>query len=161
MKRLSILLSVVVVAAVAGCSNSESSAKPAEAKPAAAAKSAEPAKPAEPVKTAQAKPAGGAPVFPATPAGAEAKQLFEARCVICHGANGQGDGVSAAALNPKPRAYADKAWQASVTDEHIAKAIVEGGAAVGKSALMPPNPDLAAKKEVVDALVAMIRNYGK
>jgi hypothetical protein len=51
-------------------------------------------------------------------------------------------------------------WQKSVTDEHLAKIILEGGAAVGLSPLMPPNPDLADKPQVVDALVAVIRSFG-
>ena len=72
-----------------------------------------------------------------------------------------GDGVAAAALNPKPRSYADKAWQASVDDSMIAKVIVEGGAAIGKSPMMTANPDLKDKPEVVKALVAKIRTYNK
>lgn len=152
MKKVLIALSLAVMAA--GCGNKES--KPA-AEPAAAAPAAPKQEAAQPTAAAPAEAA------PAAAGGAaeEAKQIFSSRCVSCHGATGQGDGVAAAALNPKPRAYSDKEWQASVTDEHIAKVIVEGGMAVGKSALMPPNPDLASKKEVVDALVAMIRAYGK
>ena len=69
--------------------------------------------------------------------------------------------MAAAALNPKPRAFGDKAWQASVDDTYLAKIIVEGGAAVGKSALMPPNADLKDKPEVVKGLVAKVRSYGK
>jgi mono/diheme cytochrome c family protein len=57
-------------------------------------------------------------------------------CVACHGANGKGDGAAAAALEPKPRNYSDSAWQDSVTDEHIKKVILEGGAANGMSPLM-------------------------
>jgi hypothetical protein len=69
--------------------------------------------------------------------------------------------MAAAALNPKPRAFGDKAWQASVDDNHLAKVIVEGGAAVGKSALMAANADLKDKPDVVKALIAKIRSYGK
>jgi mono/diheme cytochrome c family protein len=91
----------------------------------------------------------------------EAKQIFSSRCAACHGANGAGDGAAAAAMNPKPRDYSDKSWQASVTDEQIEKVIVEGGPAVGKSALMPPNPDLASKPKTVIALRELIRSFGK
>ncbi len=80
---------------------------------------------------------------------------------MCHGPQGRGDGMAAESLNPKPRNYGDQAWQASVTDAEIATAIVKGGQAVGKSATMPGNPDLAAKPEVVAALVALIRGFGK
>ena len=43
----------------------------------------------------------------------------------------------------------------------IAKVIVEGGAAIGKSPMMTANPDLKDKPEVVKALVAKIRTYNK
>ncbi|MDQ3263503.1 MAG: c-type cytochrome [Myxococcota bacterium] len=89
----------------------------------------------------------------------EAKTIFSQRCVACHGAAGMGDGAAAAALNPKPRAFGDKAWQASVTDAHIEKIIEQGGSAVGKSPLMPPNPDLVGKP-VVRALREYVRNFG-
>jgi mono/diheme cytochrome c family protein len=70
----------------------------------------------------------------------EARTTFRTVCASCHGERGHGDGAAAAALNPRPRNYADKAWQASVTDEQIRKTILEGGAAVGKSPRMPANP---------------------
>jgi hypothetical protein len=81
--------------------------------------------------------------------------------VVCHGDHGAGDGPGAAAIVPKPRAFADPEWQSSVTDEHIKKIIVEGGAAVGKSPAMPPNPDLKAKDDVVSALVKVVRDFKK
>jgi mono/diheme cytochrome c family protein len=89
------------------------------------------------------------------------KEMFDARCGACHGTSGKGDGPGAAALNPKPRNYSDKAWQASVTDEQIKKTIVYGGAAVGKSPNMPGNPDLDGKPEVVDGLVKIVRGFGQ
>jgi mono/diheme cytochrome c family protein len=99
-------------------------------------------------------PAAAAPA--ATPE-AEASQIFAGRCTPCHGAGGAGDGVAAAALTPRPRNFHDATWQASVTDAHIESIIRLGGAAVGKSAVMPANPDLVAKPAVVAALRAMIR----
>jgi mono/diheme cytochrome c family protein len=91
----------------------------------------------------------------------EAKQTFSTLCVTCHGADGKGDGVAAANLNPKPRNYTDKAWQASVTDDQLAKVILEGGAAVGKSPLMPPNPQLKDKPQVIAELVKIVRGFGQ
>ena len=90
-----------------------------------------------------------------------AKDAYEARCATCHGATGKGDGAGAAALNPKPRNYTDKAWQKSVTDEQIKKAIIMGGAGVGKSPIMPASPDLDSKPEQVDGLVKLIRGFGE
>lgn len=123
------------------------------ADPAVAAPAADPAAPA----AAAAAPADAG----AIPAAAteEAEKIFTSRCVLCHGAGGLGDGAAAAALNPKPRNYTDKAWQATITDADVEKAILLGGAAVGKSNLMPPNPDLADKPDVVRALRAKVRSF--
>lgn len=106
--------------------------------------------------------AAGAEVTPTiSPAAAkEAADIFNTRCALCHGMSGKGDGTAAAGLDPKPRNYGDVAWQSSVTDEQIEKIILGGGAAVGKSALMPANPDLESKPEVVKALRATIRRFG-
>ena len=100
-----------------------------------------------------------APAKPAVYLKGEAAAKWDNLCVSCHGKKGHGDGVAAASLNPKPASFGDAAWQKSVTDEHLTKVIVEGGAAAGKSALMPANPDLADKPEVVKELIAKIRSY--
>lgn len=88
-----------------------------------------------------------------------ARVLFAERCVTCHGDSGKGDGPAGKALNPKPRSFADAGWQAKATNDHLRKVIVEGGTAVGMSALMPPNADLKQKPDVVDGLVAIIRGF--
>ena len=108
--------------------------------------------PAAPVNTADPPPAAA----PATPE-AEAAQIFAGRCSPCHGATGAGDGAASAALNPRPRNFREAAWQSGVTDAQIEQVIRQGGAAMGKSAAMPANPDLDGKPAVVAALRAMIR----
>lgn len=108
--------------------------------------------PAAPVNTADPPPAAAA----ATPE-AEAAQIFAGRCSPCHGATGAGDGAASAALNPRPRNFREAAWQSGVTDAQIEQVIRQGGAAMGKSAAMPANPDLDGKPAVVAALRAMIR----
>lgn len=89
----------------------------------------------------------------------EARKMFVARCASCHGMEGKGDGPGSAALNPKPRNYTDVAWQKSVTDEEIGKTIMYGGAAVGKSPIMPAQADLSSKPEVIAALVKVVRSF--
>lgn len=89
--------------------------------------------------------ASPAPSASAANGDAEAKTIFEQRCTPCHGASGRGDGAAASALTTKPRDYTNADWQKTVTDDDLKKVIVKGGKAVGKSELMPPNPDLESK----------------
>ena len=89
-----------------------------------------------------------------------AQAVYTERCAPCHGINGDGKGAASAALNPKPRDYTNSSWQSSVTDVQIKKTIVYGGAAVGKSPIMPSSPDLDSKPEVVEGLVKIVRKFG-
>ena len=100
----------------------------------------------------------------AAPAGGEQSQaqlIFASACAMCHGADGTGKGPASAALNPKPRDYSDPAWQAGITDDAIKETILKGGAAVGKSPMMPGNPQLGDRPEVLAELVQIIRSFGK
>lgn len=90
-----------------------------------------------------------------------ASRYFKGICAGCHGLGGLGNGSAAAALNPRPRNFTDRAWQASVTDAHIRTTILKGGAAVGKSALMPPQPGLGEDPQTLEALVKLVRGYGQ
>jgi mono/diheme cytochrome c family protein len=95
-------------------------------------------------------------------AAAEAQQYFMMVCATCHGPDGTGNTETGQALNPRPRNYTDPKWQASVTDDEIRTIILKGGAAVGKSAMMPAQQQqLGDKPEVVDGLVQIIRGFGK
>lgn len=91
----------------------------------------------------------------------EAKEIFANRCTTCHGQTGAGDGPASAGLTPQPRNLQSPEWQQSVTDEHIEKIISYGGAAVGRSPMMPPNPDLNSKPELVAALREFVRNLAE
>jgi mono/diheme cytochrome c family protein len=113
------------------------------------------------VSRASAPPS--APAAPGSPPGngaekAEAQQIFQMRCVTCHGPSGAGDGPASTGLTPPPRNFHDPEWQKSVTDAHIEQIIRFGGAAVGRSPAMPGNPDLTSKPEVVIALREHVRS---
>lgn len=108
---------------------------------------ANPAPPPPTSSTAVVKPATADPAV-------AAKTIFQQRCTPCHGNAGAGDGAAAGGLVVKPANFQDPAWQASVTDEHIMKVIQYGGAAVGKDAAMPGNPDLKDP-----AVIAAIKDY--
>jgi mono/diheme cytochrome c family protein len=91
---------------------------------------------------------------------AKAQEIFTQRCVACHGTTGNGDGPASATLEPKPRKFADPEWQKSVNDEYIEKIVKLGGAAVGKSAAMPSNPDLN-DPNVVAGLRTIVRGFNQ
>ena len=83
----------------------------------------------------------------ASDAGASAYGMY---CVTCHGASGKGDGVAAAALNPRPADFSAGAFKYDVNgngakgDVDDIKAIVHDGAAKhGGSPLMAPWPMLS------------------
>jgi len=91
----------------------------------------------------------------------QGKQLFiSLGCSACHGESGKGDGMAAAALDPKPRNYTDAAWQAATTDEHIKQVIMDGGAAHGLDGAMPAHEGRINSDEELAAIVAYIRSLG-
>ncbi|GAB4161638.1 MAG: hypothetical protein Fur0037_28210 [Planctomycetota bacterium] len=89
----------------------------------------------------------------------EANKVFREICASCHGNTGDGDGPGSKTLDPKPRKFKDAKWQDSITDEQIKKTITNGGAAVGKSAQMPAQPQLKVKEDVLNGLVRIVRSF--
>ena len=58
---------------------------------------------------------------------AKGKTAYTNTCASCHGTNGQGDGVAAAALNPKPRNFhKNENWKNPRTISGIFKTLQEG-----------------------------------
>ncbi len=143
--KILLTLSLSALCLLAGCKEQSVAAPPVPVVAVAP-------KAVEPVAAVAAAPADHA---------AAAKELFVGRCTPCHGPNGAGDGPASAGLTPKPANFASPEWQAQVTDAHIEKIILYGGLAVGKSAAMPPNPDLGSKPQVVTALTAHLRGLKK
>jgi mono/diheme cytochrome c family protein len=87
-------------------------------------------------------------------------ELFKQNCAACHGQGGKGDGPAAASLNPKPRDFTDKAVMSGIDDKKILEIVQKGGAAVGKSALMPPMGGALNEAQIQD-IVAFIRTLAK
>jgi mono/diheme cytochrome c family protein len=147
---LPVALAVLITAA--GCARKEPEAPAQAAAPpetAAPAPAATPAPATAPAPEAAAVPAT-APAVAATGNAAGAK-VFKMYCETCHGAAGKGDGVAAAALNPKPANFAAGAFKYDVNgngtkgDIDDIKAIVHDGAAKhGGSPLMAPWSMLSA-----------------
>lgn len=67
-----------------------------------------------------------------------AKAKYDQLCVGCHGVTGKGDGPAASSLKPGPEDFSDCKHMANYSDDFLFKIIKEGGAAVKKSAMMPP-----------------------
>jgi len=80
-------------------------------------------------------------------------------CSSCHGVDGDGKGPAGMALKPPPRDFVT--WtDPSITDDYIAKVISEGGAAVGKSALMAPWGGVLSADELKQ-MVEKVRSFQK
>jgi cytochrome c553 len=150
MSAMRIVLALLVVATA--CGKNTEPPPPSSGSPMAAPESGPSAK-------RQAPPPADKPAANGIPE--ESRVTFESKCAMCHGADGTGNGPAAASLNPKPRNYTDAAWQASVTDDELRAIILFGGQAVNKSPMMPGNPQLKDKPEVIDGLVAIVRSFGK
>lgn len=60
-------------------------------------------------------------------------RLYNANCLICHGANGDGKGPYVEKLDPKPRAFTDLTYFNRKTDREIYDVISKGGIAKEKS----------------------------
>jgi len=86
---------------------------------------------------------------------------FKLYCVACHGETGHGDGIAAAALNPKPRNLSEKAYMDTLSDAHIFKVIKEGGAAVGKSMFMTAWGPVLKTDEAIHDVAAYVRTLAK
>ena len=84
--------------------------------------------------------------------------LYQARCATCHGQTGEGDGPASRGLQPIPRNLRTAAWQDAVSDAHLRTTILSGGAAVGRSSRMPPQPDLASHPQALERLVQHLRS---
>jgi mono/diheme cytochrome c family protein len=68
---------------------------------------------------------------------ADGKAVYEAKCLICHGPGGQGDGPGAALVKTKPQKFTDPAfWQGDVSQK-ISQAVTMGKGEMVKVDLSP------------------------
>lgn len=94
-------------------------------------------------------------VAPTAHAG-DASATYATLCAACHGSNGDGQGVAAAALPVKPANFTAPTFHAERTDDVLRTAITDGGAAVGRSPLMPGFGTQLAGEDLT-AMVAYLR----
>jgi len=74
------------------------------------------------------------------------KTLFQTNCVSCHGAEGKGDGIASASLNPKPRNFTElTGWVNGPKLVQIYKTLQEGipGSAMASFSTIPPEDRFA------------------
>lgn len=89
------------------------------------------------------------------------KELHVKHCQRCHGEQGKGDGPAMKAVKTVKLAdWTNPTEMAKYSDQDLYKITMEGGAAVGKSKLMPAYKGKLKEKEVWD-LIAFIRSLAK
>ena len=86
---------------------------------------------------------------------------YKKLCARCHGDAGRGDGPAAKLLkNQKMGDLSDKAAMSKLSDQDLHKVISEGGAAVGKSKVMPAHKDKLNESEM-KAVVEYVKSFQK
>jgi cytochrome c553 len=90
---------------------------------------------------------------------ARTQRAWKAKCAPCHGDDGKGQTEAGKKMGVTD--MTSPTWQKRLTDDQIKSAMVKGvkEKREGKDVEMPAVPDL--KPEVIDALAAMIRGFGK
>ena len=92
---------------------------------------------------------------------ADEKQLYDFYCAQCHGLTGKGDGPNVTKdFKTDPRNFTSAADMEKLSDADIKNVIMDGGAAVSKSELMPPWSSTIAEADI-DKLAAYIRKLCK
>ena len=87
---------------------------------------------------------------------AKGQALYKQYCSVCHGAEGKGNGPGAAAMNPKPRDHSDGSYMNKLSEAHLTKVVSKGGAAVGRSPLMPAW-ESTMSAEQIQQVIAFVR----
>ena len=93
----------------------------------------------------------------AAEAGAE---IYEINCASCHGAEGEGDGPAAEALDPKPASLADAHLMEDMTDGALFWRVSEGGAFTPFNSTMPPWKDVLSEEQIWQ-VVTFIREFAE
>lgn len=75
--------------------------------------------------------------------------VYRTYCVLCHGANGEGNGRAAARYVPKPANLV----KTRVPDEYKEAIVRKGGQSMGRSPFMPPWGDELTEEQLRDLIV--------
>lgn len=146
--RLSLVSLALGLALAAGCGGSKSSDTPAAGSDGASSAPAQATPPAAPESSATAM------ATPGVPAGDVGARVFAARCALCHGPDGHGDGVASKGLNPKPRNFHDVAYMSTRTDAQLLEVIHNGKGAM-------PRWQGQLSDDEIKAVLAHVRSLAK
>jgi cytochrome c oxidase cbb3-type subunit 3 len=86
----------------------------------------------------------------------QGKRIFDEKCVWCHADSTPAGPSNRSNLNPTPPLINDGAVLNPLSDDYLENVITLGGAAMGKSAIMPPWGRTLTQEDI-RALVAYIR----
>jgi cytochrome c oxidase cbb3-type subunit 3 len=86
----------------------------------------------------------------------QGKRIFDEKCVWCHADSTPAGPSNRSNLNPTPPLINDGATLNPLSDAYLENVITLGGAAMGKSAIMPPWGRTLTQEDI-RALVAYIR----
>ena len=82
---------------------------------------------------------------------ATSKENYNYYCAQCHGLEGKGDGPNATESQPvSPKDHTDAKEMSELTKDDVIKVIRGGGAATGKSTMMPPFGKTITEAEIQD-----------
>lgn len=86
-----------------------------------------------------------------------AHDLWIRECADCHGIVGAADGRLSATLSPQPPDFGDPCRP--VTDEWIARVILDGGASFHGSPAMRSHHELSEHRDTLMALVELVQGF--
>lgn len=88
------------------------------------------------------------------------KTIYKQYCQKCHGKRGNGQGIMARDLEPKPRDFTDREVMSKRSDWEIYLGIREGGDPVGLSDQMTAWEDTLSEEEIMD-VAAYLRQFAE
>jgi hypothetical protein len=94
---------------------------------------------------------------PTNPSRHAAQELWIRECADCHGLTGAADGRLAAKLARPPHSFADACHP--ISDEWVARVILEGGGSFGGDPAMLDHHTLSAQPDVLAALVDLVQGF--
>ena len=84
-------------------------------------------------------------------------EIFNERCMLCHGEKGEGNGKMIKVLKTPPPA---DLTSSVASDEYLEQIIAEGGESVGRSTHMPPWKDELSNEDI-QSVIFYIKTFRK